>query len=258
MSEKQSYQDPRKSQEIARRLADDLSQLDAQALPASTADDEMLSLIVDEASKGVDISKRYPTFYRKLLSNPDLRQAFLNALETLDAEHENRLDPLPESSRHDLTFLSQRTREPILEKFSKTNWRVRWEQTVEQLQMMFSPSQLAYRNDPSLFEDRWFMLLRGEIVVEGLRYSFDLDSAIAESGAEALTTFLNLAVTLEVGGPPSPFPIRAILEWGAYKESVLISQEGRARFPDIPLVSILDNELKTVKSELNLSLETVQ
>ena len=258
MSEKQSYQDPRKRQEIARRLADDLSQLDAQALPASTADHEMLSLIVDEASKGVDISKRYPTFHRKLLSNPDLRQAFLDALENLEAEHENRLDSLPESTQHDLTFLSQRSPEPLLEKFSKTKWRVRWQQTVEQLQTMFSPSQLAYRNDPTLFEDRWFMLLRGEIAIEGSRYLFDLDSAVAESGEEALTTFLNLAVTLEVGSHSSPFPIKAILEWGAYKESVLISQEGRARFPDIPLVSIFDSELKTVKSELNLSLETVQ
>jgi hypothetical protein len=53
------------------------------------------------------------------------------------------------------------------------------------------------------------------------------------------------------------FPLRASLSWGAYNESVLVAEEGRARFPDILLSDIFDPWEQHVRAGLSLTLETM-
>lgn len=65
----------------------------------------MLSLVVNDALEGVDIARRYPTFYRRLLADPQLRRAFLEALEILEKDKTGELVPLPDQLDVDLTFL---------------------------------------------------------------------------------------------------------------------------------------------------------
>ncbi len=72
MSENQYQFNFLKNQKALRRLVVDLSAVNPQSISTPVGNNEMLSLIVDEAIKGIDISKNYPTFYKKLLSNPDL------------------------------------------------------------------------------------------------------------------------------------------------------------------------------------------
>jgi hypothetical protein len=50
--------------------------------------DEILSLLVDEALKGVDVKTRYPDGYQQLLDNHELRQIFLDSLVGLEANDE--------------------------------------------------------------------------------------------------------------------------------------------------------------------------
>jgi len=256
MGKKKEQPNFSKNQEAAKMLGGDLSKLNTQALHGSTASDEMLSLIVSEAIKGVDIPKRYPTFYRRLLSEPDLRQAFLDLLEIIDDE--NKSTPFLKTIPTDLDFLSQRSPEPKLKKLNHNKWLISWRQTVEQLQAIFSPPALASRKVLSLLDDHWFVLLREEIAIEGSLYTIDLESVFAEERNEALSTFLNLAVTLETGNNLSNFPIKATLKWGSYQSSLLITREGRSRFPDIPFASIFDSKLKMVTSELDFSLEIAE
>lgn len=256
MGKKRTPPDSPENQEATKRLANDLSVFSAQALPTSTADDEMLSLMVSEAIKGVDIPKRYPTFYQRLLSDPNLRQAFVDLLGL--TEDENKPLPFPKATSTDLDFLSPHLLEPRLEKLSKNKWLVSWKQTVEQLQTIFSPSAFASRKELSLLEDRWFILLRDEIDIEGSIYTLDLEGASSEEESDAISAFLNLAVTLEAGSNQLKFPIQASLKWGSYQASILITEEGRAKFPNIPFIFIFDNDLKTVKSDLDFSLEIIQ
>ncbi len=237
------------------KLADHLNALDAQGGSTLDMESDMLSLIVSGTLSGEDVSRRYPAFYQKLLENADLRQAFLDALEAVEAERAGQLIPLPEGAKADLSFLKQQASTPKVELLEPRNWRAIWQRSLEQIQAIFSPPQMAYRADPNL-EDPWFILLRDEVVVEGSTYAVALECTLSDNVDSALSTFLNLAVTLGSHPQPTHFPLRASLRWGAYENSVLIAEEGRVRFPDIPLMAIFDPSLQQVQVGFNLVLET--
>jgi hypothetical protein len=245
--------DPIKKQAATWNLINDLSEIDTQASPATEAEREMLSLIIDEIRKSVDISVRYPTFYRKLLNNANLRQTFIDVLESI--EEENEYASWPEFARPSLAFLSNQKPKSIVERFGKNQWRVTLQQSIEQLQAIFSPPELAYRSDPSLYEDPWLTLLRGEIEVAGCLYTILLECSLAEEIDDALALSLNIAVTLEAATDLPQTPLYATLQWGSYDESLPISEEGRTRFPYVSLPAILDEDQQKVKADLYLILE---
>jgi hypothetical protein len=252
MNENYFVLDPIKKQTVTRKLIDDLSEIDTQDTPASEADNEMLSLIIDEVRMGIDISVRYPTFYRKLLNNASLRRTFMDVLESIE---EKEYFSLPEFSRPSLAFLSNQKPKSIVERFGKNQWRVTLHRSIEQLQAIFSPPELAYRSDPSLYEDPWLTLLRGEIEVAGCLYTILLECTLAEEIENALALSLNIAVTLEATPGLPQSPLTATLQWGSYDESLPISIDGRTRFPYVSLPAILDDEQEKIKADLNLILE---
>ncbi len=254
MNKKKNSLDPINQNEAAQRLADDLIEFDEKI--TSRVDDEMLSIIVDEAYRGIDISKRYPTFYRKLLVNASLRQAFIEILESLEKEGGNELIALPNRPNINLDFLKRHSSKPIFEITNQDNWRISWLRTFEQLQEIFTPQELAFRLDVDLIEDPWFTLLRKEFEVGKSRYTIVLDCTLSEKGDEALSPYLNIAVTPEAASDRPKFPIHARLQWGAYDERIFIAEEGRLRLPGIPLSITFDEEFNLIESELNFTLET--
>lgn len=239
-----------------KRLLVELAEVQAQDSSMAMVDNEMLSLMVNRVLNGEDISKRHPAFYRKLLGDAGLRQAFLDALISIEAEQAHQQFPMPDPKKAGLTFLASQRIRPILELREAHQWRTIWQATLEQIQAVFSPSELAYRSDPVLFEDPWFPLLRDEIEVEGSTYAIALECTLAGNAGESLSAYLNLAVTLGTTTDRQNFPIQASLQWGDYQENILLTEEGRARFPDIPLSEIMDESLQNIKSGLNLILET--
>lgn len=255
MSEYHSQISLIKMQKGIKKLADDLAVFEATTLPTRIVDNDMLSLIVSDAIKGVDISTRYPAFYRKILNNADLRQAFLDAVGTMENEKEIESVVLPLPVKPALDFLSQESQQLDIIKLGMDKWRTVWRQSIEQLQSIFSPPELAYRSDPSLFDDPWITLLRGDIEIEGSVYTVMLDCTLDEETDEALAVSFNLAVTLETPINLSQSPLDATLQWGVYNQTLVISEEGRSRFPDIPLPAILDEEQQNVIAELCLTLE---
>ena len=238
-----------------KRLSDELAEIDAGKSSAAMVDNEMLSLMVNRVLKGEDISKRYPAFYRKLLNDAGLRQAFIDALELIEIEQTHQLLPIPNSKKASLTFLTNSPTQSALEILEEHKWRTTWQRTLEQIQAIFSPPELAYRADPSLYEDSWFTLLRDEIDVEGTIYTVALECTLA-GDVNAISTYLSLAVTLGTASSKPNFPLQARLQWGGYQKSVRIAEEGRAKFPDIPLNIILDDNHQSIKSGLSLTLET--
>lgn len=256
MNENQSHFDFSKKQKTIKRLADDLAEIDTKTSSSLIVDYEMLSLIIDDALKGVDISVRYPTFYRKLLNNADLRQAFVDALEAIEKDKQNVPVVLPLGAEPVLDFLSSQSLRPTVVKSEKNKWHIIWQQTIEQLQSIFSPPELAYRSDPSQFEDPWLTLLRGETDVAGSLYTVLLECSLAKGTEESITLFLNIAVTFETTTSLPQIPIYATLQWGSYTETLAITEEGRIKFPNISLSAILDEQRRNVKAELSLTLET--
>jgi len=254
MNRKKNSLDRNNQNEAAQRLADDIIEFDARS--TTRVDDEMLSIIVDEAYRGIDISKRYPTFYRKLLNNASLRQAFIDILESLEKEGENALVALPNKLNIDLDFLKKHASKPIIEISDQDNWRVSWLRPFEQLKQIFSPPELAYRLDPDLIEDPWFTLLREEFEIEKMGYAIVVDCTLSEKGDGALSPYLHIAVTLGADSDQPPFPIQARLQWGEYDETIPIIEEGRLKLPDIPLSVAFDENFKPIETELNFILET--
>jgi hypothetical protein len=246
--------DPKKKTAGAKRLADDLAGLDRQDSPISAVDRNMLSLIVSEVLSGEDISRRHPALYRRLLASGELRQAFLDLLESVEAERDERMARFPGALRS-LDFLQIHPDKPSLEFFDRDRWRTTWERSLEQLQALFSPPKLAYRADPEELEDPWFTLLRDEVQAGGTSYAVALECTLSSEIDRALAGYLTLAITLESPDAGSPFPLSASLSWGAYEGSVLINEEGRARFPDIPLATILEKEGPDLGAGLRLVLQ---
>lgn len=56
-------------------LLADLTQL-SEAPPVTDEDEDLLPVVVTAAINGLDISEKFPTFYRKMLTNPQLQKLF--------------------------------------------------------------------------------------------------------------------------------------------------------------------------------------
>jgi hypothetical protein len=244
-----------KNKKAAKNLQDDLSAIDSGTSFLSMEENEMLSLMVDETLKGVDIKIHYPDFYRRLFSNAMLRQTFLDILELAESEKKGETVPFPAVGEPNLAFLNKRRLQSGIEKVDDHHWQIKWQKTVEQLQAVFSPPTLVYRSDASLFDDAWFPVLRGEANLSGSIYSVLLECGISKEKEEALSASLNLAVTLESPTSFSQFPIYATLHWGKYNETLKMTEEGRARFPDIPFVIPFDEQNQSIASGLDLTLK---
>jgi hypothetical protein len=244
-----------RDQRAIQRLMDDLDAVDGQTLSASVVDNEMLSLIVDEASKGIDIAERYPEFYKKLLDNSNLREAFLDTLESIESSEDKELISSPSKSSKKLSFLKEWEPQATIAKLGN-KWRASWQQRIEQLQSIISLVQLATRSDPMIYEDPWITILRSETEIEKVKYTIFLECTLSKKDEEALSPFLNVAVTLGTDPKPSYFPIRSTLQWGTYEETIDILEEGRAKFPDIPFKLIFDEEIKHINAELRLTIES--
>jgi hypothetical protein len=49
--------------------------------PLTEEDNEWLIIVARDSLRGLDIGSNYPAFFQKLITNPDLRRAFLSELD---------------------------------------------------------------------------------------------------------------------------------------------------------------------------------
>ena len=82
--------------------------------PPAPEDMAMLSFMVSESYQGVDIAVRYPTFYKKLQTNQQLREHFWDALDLMEHSKAGTLAPLPGPPRRDLSFLHKAKTKPTV------------------------------------------------------------------------------------------------------------------------------------------------
>jgi hypothetical protein len=242
-------------------LLEMLRQMQEEA-DAGKRDEEMLSLLVDDALRNTDIASRYPQFFKKLLANEELREAFLDSLDLLDQSRKGTLKPLPASPSHDLGFLYENEPTATVQRDSDGRWRVTWYQEAAQLQRVFSLSDIV--GDETLFlqagvpADDWFALFHQTSVIDGMQVEVALEAF--RSSPEPL-----LGVTATVGlkpltgnGEGAKTQLHARLQWGQLDEIVPVDVRNQAVFSPIPLATILDSAGKRVVSPLQLTLEVTR
>lgn len=216
---------------------------------SQSADLEFLSLFLEDALQGVDVSRRYPGFYKKLIIDPELRQAFLDILHLMDENIDQALASIPSPARANLEFL-------LIDKTSRSmekGWKFHWLRTRQELQAIFSPPQLTYRNGTDFLADQEFIIFQNNFRIDNFQYSISIICALGEELEAGFLTRMNVGITPE--GSSSHPRLRTILEWGHYKESVIIAGEGRITLPPIALAKILDSDLENVVSDLELTIE---
>lgn len=257
MNDKMHSLDPSQLPDALKKLAMHLSALDTQGGTDQSLEGDMLSLLISGILNGENMEERYPVYYKKLLGNAELRQAFLDALESIEAERSGDQVPLPGPAQKDLSFLKDTSAPPKIEIRTSQDWSIIWQRTVDQIQAVFFPLRGAFRTDLNLFEeDPWYTLLREQMDVEGVTYDVVLDCTLSNENVESLSTYLNLAVTLADTTGTAQFPLRASFQWGEYQDSILIKEEGRVKFPDVPLDSVFDQAVSRLKAGFSFSLES--
>lgn len=228
--------------------------------PGSTSDQEnetLLSLAVDDALKGVDISIRYPAFFQQMLVDQDLQQAFLDTLDALE-KHADNPSAIPTVPQHTFDFLLASTVKPIVEYVSPAKWRLTWQATLEQIQnTFFAAAQFepAYRSDDYL-EDAWFTLFRNEVEIDRAQASVVLEAVRLIATPDMLQLHIAVGITPDQSETTVQLPdLRAQLTWGPYDQVVTVTQRGRATFPSLPLNFVLDETHQHITSDLRLIVE---
>ena len=241
----------------ADRLIANLGQIPQSDLVFDQENETLLSLVLDDALKGVDISSRYPVFFQQLLNDQDLRQTFLDALEALEAQPSESI-VVSHSPQPVFDFLKAPTAKPIIEFVSPAKWRLIWQAALDQIQsIFFSAAQFepVYRSDDYL-EDNWVTLFRDEIEINQAQVNVVLEAVRLLAAPDMLQLQIAVSVTPDPGEMTDRLPdLTAHLTWGLYDHSVTITQRGRATFPSLPLSLVLDETNQHVTSDLQLIVE---
>lgn len=240
----------------ANELLNALSLSDS-AVPFPTGDEDMLTLMIDAVQSGIDIRKQYPDFYRKLLTQSDLREHFLDLLEAIDLAAADALEAVP-SQPNLLAAFWQRVMHPHIEQFWDNQWRVTLSRTCAQLQQLFevqvtSDSAFVYRNPDLFLDDVYLDLVHDEIVVNDEKLNVFLQAK--QPFIDANNLELDLWVYVVAGGELPE--LTANLRWGSYDQRLPLPKNGRLHFPTLPLAAVFDAETEQVTAELHFMLSTL-
>lgn len=236
--------------ETAELLLNDLSRIATSPHTTSPDEDyEMLSIVVNDALIGIDVMKKYPAFYARMLVDKELRAAFLDTLELLE---ESSAEDLSERSEYDVInvdFIYQVMSRPVVQRSAKNKLTLYWHRTAEQLQTMlyintFRPREVM-RSGNYQPGGGYINILQSQVEVEGQELEIRLEAAheLTRPG------YLNLMIVL---GQSEEMKQRfeATLCWGAYRETAEINQYGIAKFP-----SLQSDYIFTSSGELTQGLE---
>lgn len=217
----------------------------------------MMSFLVSEAARGVDIAERYPAFYRRLQEEPGLQERFQDSLELLLRTQTNTLIPLPGPPSHDLSFLHTRPR-PTSSLIPPDNvhWGMTLALSAEQLNRRFFPFQVepATRHGLGigLDEENWFTLIRETVSVADNAWSIVLEGTPVDETEDVLQLAVIVIPARDSENGPGGW--QATLTWGIYEATVVLNERGRAIFPKFHLDGVLDEDESAINENLVLTL----
>jgi hypothetical protein len=226
--------------------------------PADPEGDElMLSLVVSDALAGEDIARLYPAFFRQMLVDEELREAFLDTLDILEKSRSGQLELLPGEPSADLSFLSQAPRSESAQA-DGAHWRFFWRQTIEALQaILFSAGAGAspvYRQD-DIYGHPYFTLLNSEADAPGLKLAVLLEAEQPLDRPDELTPLLTVLLMSPYDEGRRPLTLAAHLRWGGYERRLRLRANSQATFDSLPMDEVLNTAHSQVIAALELALE---
>jgi hypothetical protein len=224
---------------------------DLSASSDEMENDAMLTILVQDALRGVDVPRKYPQAYRTLLSNGRLRQRFLDLLAALEPNQAEAMPPMP---KPDLSFLQTAVSPHPTIHHSPTGWQAAWQLLGDYLANCFpAPTAQTYRSSyDDLLEEQYGVLLEDEFSVANMQYNVLLAAEINAENPEVTT--LSLTVAAVSGHQP---PLQATLTWGSYQAVLPLDGYGQAVFPPLVIAAILDETGQAISADLHLVLEPV-
>ncbi len=213
-------------------------------------DDAMMVLIVQDALHGVDVPRKYPEAYRRLLSNSYLRQTFLDLLAALDP---NQPQDAPLMPKPDLSFLHTAVSPQPTIHHTPSGWQAAWRLLGDYLTRRFpAPMSPVYRSAyDDLLSEQNVTLLEDAFAVAGLQLDILLEANVDIENPDAPT--LSLSVAAFSGTEPPP--LQAILTWGAYQATAVLDTYGQAFFPPLAVATVLDETGQVISADLHLVLQ---
>lgn len=229
-------------------LITDLDKISLISEPLIDQDEDALSLMIDETHKGIDIRKEYPLIFRILQKNIELRQRFLDALNVIDSETTS-------GSRLVHAIFDQETN--FFQSDNKgESFRFAIQQSIEQLQSIFFPSQnLVYRG-PSDHEPH-YMLLNEEIELQPVTYSIMLEGTLSDE-PDMFSLEVDLAISEAGEDAAAALPVDLNITWGNYSQHLILNDEGLTTLTDVPLSAFLNADFTLVTAAMELSLSRPQ
>lgn len=249
----------RKIAALRQRLAIDTAAWPASAdalftdlLPSAddTEDDVMLVMLVQDALRGEDVPRKYPTAYRRLLANGRLRQTFLDLLTALDPNEPSTMPPLP---KPDLSFLQTAVSPQPTIRHTPSGWQAAWHLLSDYLTgRLPAPMSPAYRSSyDALLDEQSIILLEGEFTVAEMQLNILLEANLSAENPDAPTLLLLVAADNDA----EALPLQAAITWGSYKATAVLDAYGQASFPPIPLDMVLTESGQSFTADLRLLLE---
>lgn len=246
---------------LRQQLADDASAWSeaANALFADLSfakdemeEDAMLELIVQDALRGVDVPRKYPHIYRRLLGNSNLRQTFLEMLSALMPDQDEEMPPMP---KPDLSFLTTAVSPQAIIRTIQSGWQATWQLLSDHLTNCFpEPQTLAYRSAyDDLLEEQNVILLDDEFSVNELQLNIVLEANLDVEHPDMPTLSLSMAA---LSGQQLP-ALQAMLIWGKYEATAVLDRYGMALFPRLEIASVLDETRQVIQDDLQLVLESI-
>ena len=207
----------------------------------------MLELVVQDALRGVDVPRKYPQVYRRLLSNSELRQTFLELLTALEPNQELQLPLMP---RPDLSFLDTAVSPQPTLHFSTSGWQAVWQLLSNQLNNCFpAPTTLAYRSAyDDMLDEQPVILLEDLFSIDELQLNILLEANLNVDYPDTPTLSLSVAA---FDGQPLP-PLQAELAWGSYQATAVLDPYGVAFFPSLTIASVMDKAGQAISDDLQL------
>lgn len=242
--------------ETGDHLISDLAHFTPAPQPTSSDEDyDMLSIIVNDALSGIDVMKKYPNFYARILANEELRTAFLDTLELLEQSRTNELSDYSGPEKIDLSFLQQMMSKPSIRKSIQDKLELTWQRSVEQLQNMFYIASLqtsdAYRSVDSLLEENYINILHSQVEIDEQELEIRLDAL------QTLTAPENLDMMLVVFAPETfNRQFEVTINWGEYQQSATVNQYGLAKLPPLKTEQVFTDSGELIHG-LELSLNQI-
>ena len=232
-----------------------LHNLEAQHEPIiSQEDDDMLALVINDALQNVDIEKRYPAFYLKMINSPELHELFVDALELLEKDSANRLVEPPKTATKTLPFLQKTVEpQPTIVQTAANKWKASWHLLQWQLDQLFAPPELAYRSSFD-FDDEGIILLRSQFEASG--QLFDMFLEAVRRPDRPSDVYLHLSTAMMDSANHATLPrLNAHLSWGEHHQTAAVDRFGRAQFDPFPIQSLISAEDESFAADLELTLE---